>query len=259
MSKISCSVEILTFNSAKTLPRLVQSIRDFAEIIILDGGSTDGTLDIARAAGCRILPQGEESGPLMDFATVRNKGLAAAAYPWFLFVDSDEYISPELVEEIRGILKQERPSVMVYEVPRKYVIDGTVIEYSITYPAIQTRFFHRDAVKQFVKPVHERIEVRPGVSVGRLQQPIYVPQENVFFPRKWFQYLEIEAKKYRQFPLGKCVVVTLRRLGVTALYAGRYALLIASGKKPRAPWKFELSYIAYNFVHIFYLWRARLG
>lgn len=261
MTKIPCSVEILTFNSAKTLPRLLASLRDFAEIIVLDGGSTDGTLEIARAAGCVVSPQTDAgaAGPISDFAASRNKGLAAATYPWFLFVDSDEYVSPELVEEIRGILNQERPSVMVYEVPRKYVIDGTVIEYSITYPAVQTRFFHRDAVKQFVKPVHERIEVCPGFSIGRLRSPIYVPQENVFFPKKWFQYLEIESVKYKTFSIGKCVKISIRRLGVTALYAWRYVLLIFSGKKPRAPWRYELSYIIYNFVHIFFLWRARLG
>lgn len=258
-NKIPCSVEILTFNSAKTLSRLLESVRDFAEIIVLDGGSADETLEIARAAGCRILPQGEEGGPLMDFATVRNKGLAAATYPWFFFVDSDEYVSAELVEEIRGILKEGRPSFMVYEASRKYVIDGAVIEYSITYPAVQTRFFHRDAVTKFVKPVHERIEVRPGVSVGRLHSLIYVPQENVFFPKKWFQYLEIEAVKYKTFSVGKCLKISMRRLGVAAFYAWRYALLVVGRKKPRAPWKFELSYIIYNFVHIFYLWRARLG
>lgn len=261
MAKIPCSVEILTFNSAKTLPRLLASLHDFAEIIVLDGGSTDGALEIARAAGCVVLPQTDAgaSGPISDFAAVRNKGLAAATYPWFLFVDSDEYVSPELMEEIRGILKEEPPSFMVYEVPRKYVIDGVVIEYSITYPAVQMRFFHRDAVTEFVKPVHERIEVRQGIPVGRLRQPIYVPQENVFFPTKWFQYLKIEAVKYKKFSIGKCLKVSMRRLGVAALYAWRYALLIVSGKKPRAPWKHELSYILYNFVHIFFLWRARLG
>lgn len=260
--KIPCTVEILTLNSAQTLPRLLESVNKFAEIIILDGGSTDGTVDIARAANSKIIAQNEFQKPnsfITDFASVRNKGLSAASYPWFLFIDSDEYLSPEAAAEIKEIINNAGPECAVYEVPRKYIMDGKVIEYSITYPATQTRFFNRRAVTKFIKPVHERIELRPGVKTCRLKNPIYVPQENIFFPKKWFKYLEIEAIKYKKFSIFKCLVITARRSALSFLYAWRYFLLLLLNKRPRPPWKHEMSYIVYNFAHINKMWRSRLG
>lgn len=261
MFKIPCTVEILTLNSALTLPRLLESVKDFAEILILDGGSTDGTMDIAISAGARVMDQTkiqEPNAAILDFAAVRNIGLEVASYPWFLFIDSDEYLSMEAVAEIREILKQADFGCGAYEVKRKYIMDGKVIEYSITYPAIQTRFFNRDSVTKFIKPVHERIGIRPGAKICRLKNPIYVPQENKFFPKKWFRYLEIEARKYKKFSIFKCLIITARRSAMVFLYAWRYLLLLLLNKKPRAPWRHEMSYIVYNFVHIFYMWRARL-
>ena len=260
-NKIPCTVEILTLNSANTLPKLLESIKDFAEIIVLDGGSTDGTADIARAAGARIVAQNDGQKPnsaISDFASVRNKGLSMVSYSWLLFIDSDEYLSPEALTEIREIIRAPIPECKVYEVPRKYIMNGKVIEHSITYPAVQTRFFNRDAVTNFIKPVHERIQVRRGIKICRLKNPIYVPQSGEFFPKKWFKYMEIEAVKYKNFSIGRCLIITARRIAVSLLYAWRYVLLLASGNKPRAPWRHEISYIVYNFVHIFYMWLARL-
>lgn len=262
MLKIPCTVEILTLNSALTLPRLLESVKNFAEIIVFDGGSADATRDIAVAAGCRVMDQNvvqKPNAPILDFAAVRNIGLEAARYPWFLFIDSDEYLSEEAVAEIREILQQADSGCGAYEVKRKYIMDGKVIEYSITYPAIQTRFFNRDSVTKFIKPVHERIGIRPGAKICRLENPIYVPQENKFFPKKWFKYLEIEARKYKKFSIFKCLVVTARRGVLSFLYAWRYLLLLFLNRRPRAPWRHEMSYIVYNFVHIFYMWRSRLG
>lgn len=261
MLKIPCTVEILTLNSALTLPRVLESVKDFAEIFILDGGSTDGTKDIAASFGARVMDQTkiqEPNAAILDFAAVRNIGLGAATYPWFLFIDSDEYLSEEAVGEIRKILERPDSRCGVYEVKRKYVMDGQVIDYSITYPAIQTRFFNRDFVTKFIKPVHERINVRPEVKICRLENPIYVPQENKFFPQKWFRYLEIEAVKYKKFSIFKCLLITARRSVMAFLYAWRYFLLLFLNKKPRAPWRHEMSYIVYNFAHIYKMWCSRL-
>ena len=53
--KISCSVGILTFNSAASLPVCLESVKHFSEIIICDGGSTDSTIEIARKFGCVVI------------------------------------------------------------------------------------------------------------------------------------------------------------------------------------------------------------
>ena len=105
--KIYCSVEILTLNSEKTLERCLESVKDFAEIIVLDGNSTDNTRDIAARYGAKIYPQydtDERAVRITNFADIRNKGFRRATCDWFMFIDSDEYLSPELAREIREVV-----------------------------------------------------------------------------------------------------------------------------------------------------------
>lgn len=191
--KINCSVEILTLNSVATLAKCLESVRDFDDIMVLDGNSTDGTVALAHTFGARVIRQsdsGQENIRISDFSAVRNKGIAAAKYNWFLCIDSDEYLSEEAVEEIRSIVvRDEKNDTFVYRMPRKYVIAGAVIERSSMYPNYQTRFFNRAAVTGFVKPVHEKLRVRDGYRLGTLTHPTYVPFENgAAIIEKWKQY-----------------------------------------------------------------------
>ena len=87
MNMIPCTVGILTKNSGLSLRRTLESVKDFLEIIICDGGSTDDTIAIAREYGARIVPQNKEfldtDGYIQDFSAVRNQTLAAATFDWY--------------------------------------------------------------------------------------------------------------------------------------------------------------------------------
>jgi glycosyltransferase involved in cell wall biosynthesis len=203
--KIPCSVGILTFNNEKTLARALESVQDFDDIVVLDGGSTDGTLDIARRFGARIVPQDPQyknaEGRIIDFSGVHNQHLALATHKWCLCIDSDEYLSHEARDEIRAIT--ERPVApgdpLVYELPRKTVIDGVCIECASVYPNFQKRFFHLDGVTGFIKPIHERINPKPGVRIGKLTHPEYVPLD--LTPKEYYdkqrRYLAIEVERHK--------------------------------------------------------------
>lgn len=195
--KLPISVHILTFNSAATVERALKSALGFKEIIVLDGGSTDGTLAIAKKYDAIVLPQGpqEEQGKrIEDFSAVRNRALAASTQPWILALDSDEYLSQELRSELP---KAVSGSPAAYYVPRKYVLaDGRVVDYATTYPNERLYFFHRDAVTGWVKPVHERPQIREGMPVKRFKgaslAPLGTPEE---YREKNLRYLQIEVKK----------------------------------------------------------------
>jgi glycosyltransferase involved in cell wall biosynthesis len=73
----------------------------------VDGGSTDDTLAIGKEFGARVVPQ--PGGAIADFALVRNIGLRAAAQPWILYLDSDEYLSPEAMEGVRQAAMTSKP------------------------------------------------------------------------------------------------------------------------------------------------------
>jgi len=159
-SKIPCSVGILTFNSASTLARALESVKDFEQIIICDGGSTDNTLSIAKKYGCTIISQSVESknadNTIKDFSMVRNQCLDAAKFEWFLYIDSDEAASNELVGEVKKIVAVPTTSY-IYKVPIRIYIGGHLIKYSSNYPGYQARFFNRASGARFEKNVHERI------------------------------------------------------------------------------------------------------
>lgn len=201
MSKLPVSVHILTWNSAQTLERAIESVRDCAEILVIDGGSQDGTVALAEHLGARVVPQrfpGAQGQPLMNFAAARNIGVEHATQPWILALDSDELMSEDGIKEIHTLIGRGA-SAGAYRVPRRYVLDdGTVVAHASTYPNERIYFFHRDAVVQWIKPVHERIEVRPNVTIGRLKHGSLAPLPPIgVFTSKLNQYLRIEVEESR--------------------------------------------------------------
>lgn len=257
--KIPCSVEILTRNSALTLERCLESVKDFAEIIILDGNSTDETLEIAGKYGCRIYKQYETSEPeirIKNYAEVRNKGLELANYDWFMYIDADEYLSVEAAEEIRSVVENPQPEFFVWWQPRKYVLDGKIIDCATTYPNQQIRFFHKKAVKQFIKPIHEKIEVLAGKSAGALKSFELIPLEELTsLQEKWQGYLNLEKERLVGLSRSKIILGMLYTLKTILIFLFRLIknFIFCQGK--HMPVSYELARQGYNFSILFMLFR----
>lgn len=204
------SVHVLTWNSGKTLRRALESVRDAEEILVIDGGSTDDTLAIAQEFHARVIPQrpaGDQGKDLIDFSSARNRGLKNTSKQWILSLDSDEYASPELIAEIQQTVTEKKPCACL--LPRRYVLDdgtaghdrragGTVIQYATTYPNVRLYFFHRDAVEEWIKPVHERPLLKPGTTVKRFKGASLAPLGSIAeYREKNSRYLQIEVEKSR--------------------------------------------------------------
>lgn len=172
--KIPCTIGMLSYNSQKNIGRALNSIADFAEIIIADGGSTDDTRSIAIAHGARIISQSNPGHPITDFALERNRTLEAATQPWFFYLDSDEIMSPELVEHIRQAASDPQNPCGVYRVRYcKTDAEGKKL-YRTFKEYYQTRLFRTDIGARFIRPVHERIEFPVGTAIGTTEAPWYV-------------------------------------------------------------------------------------
>lgn len=195
--KIPCTVGILTYNNENTIKRALESVKDFEEIIICDGGSTDKTLMIADSYGARVLKQDDiykdETGKLFDYSGPRNQMLEAATLEWFAFLDSDEEFTIELVDEIYNVIKSNS-DISVYRLHRKFVYEKEVVTCSVGYPNFQVRLFRKDAVKNFIKPIHERIDYNSEQKVGDLKSNLLVPLEMsaIELQEKWRHYLKIQ-------------------------------------------------------------------
>lgn len=188
------SVHILTRNSGKTLRRTLESLPRVAEILVIDGGSTDDTLAIAQEFGARVVTQPPVSNGRMDFAAARNVGLTSNTQPWILALDSDETLSPELHDEITAIVASKQGPTACW-VPRRYVLpDGEVIRWASTYPNERIYFFHRDVIVRWIKSVHERVELKPKTPIAHLRGATLAPLPTIEeYKEKNSRYIKIEA------------------------------------------------------------------
>src|SRR6266851_4660961 len=102
--KMQASVTILTKNSGKTLKWALESVKDFDDIIVCDGGSTDDTLEIATSYGAKMIAQDkrhlDEKGKIYDYAALHNQMVDAAKHNWIFSLDSDERAGQDLVDAI---------------------------------------------------------------------------------------------------------------------------------------------------------------
>lgn len=248
---ISCTIEVLTRNSAATLEQCLESVKDFAEILILDGNSTDGTLEIARRYGCKIYKQYEIEEPLIqitDFSEVRNKGLRLATYDWFMFIDSDEYLSSGVVEEIRSIVENPQPAAYAWWQPRKYVLeDGRVVDCAATYPNKQIRLFHRAHTAQFIKPVHERIALKDGTRVGTLGGVEYVPFGTMAsLKSRWERYSKMERSLYEGASQAKLLHLIRRQIRGVFIYIFKMIRSFFFCRGVRLPLSYEALRLKYD-------------
>ncbi|HEX5774891.1 MAG TPA: glycosyltransferase family 2 protein [Candidatus Paceibacterota bacterium] len=218
MNSIPVSVGILTFNSARTLEPALESVKMCDDIIICDGGSTDGTLDIARRFGARIIEQDaafkSADGRLADYSGVRNQCLAAAQHPYFFYIDSDETASPELIEALARIATSGMEDG--YRIPIRMWIGERMIEHSSNYPGYQYRIVRTDGGISFKKPVHERPVFTNALDVKRttLDAPwyVYLEQDYIerYLERNW-KYVEIERQRHAGIGLVRFLLTVLPR------------------------------------------------
>lgn len=206
-SLISCSVQVLTRNSEKTIVHCLDTLTAFGEVIVQDGHSTDRTVEIAKGyPNVTILSQNpaylDTEGKIRDFAAIRNESIAAAKYDWVLVVDADEGTKPDMVEEVQEIVVKNEPGV--YRAFRRFIIEGKKVMYCAGYPAYQIRLFHRSCVEGYAKPIHERLVVHPGVplQILRAELPIPLPPAKDL-NAKYERYLRMEVERLGVMPWKK--------------------------------------------------------
>lgn len=157
------SICILTKNSAATIRRCLAPLAAFDEVIVLDTGSTDTTLDIVREfPNAKIFHQ----DGIPNFSDARDAMAAKAANDWLLHIDSDEFVTEEFVREILNLSLQENA---VYEIRRRMFYRGRPL------PAFDDwikRLYHRGATRWNGRAVHEMLVVKEGVRIKRIKSPL---------------------------------------------------------------------------------------
>ncbi len=157
------SVALITLNEEENLPRTLASVAGLVrelggEIIVVDSGSTDRTLDIAAAAGAKIF-----SEPWKGFAGQKNSAMDKAICDWVLSLDADEPLEKECAQEIGGVLASN-PEALGYWIARKNFFLGRWIRYGGYYPDRKLRLVRRGAGKWIEHGAHPTIEIRGATA-----------------------------------------------------------------------------------------------
>jgi len=186
------SVVILTLNEEKNLPSCLASIAEADDVVILDSGSTDRTVEIARAAGVRVF-----TNPFRDFAQQRNYAheQIAFSHPWVMHLDADEQMTPELLDECAAI-PADAPFDGYYIAPRM-MFHGRWLRRCTDYPAWQARFVRAKGFK-FVQVGHgqrESAEMRMGFLRAAYLHDISIPDIDEW-ETKHRRYARAEAVRY---------------------------------------------------------------
>ena len=174
-SRAPVSIVIPTRNEALQIGECVRGLAWAEEVIVVDGGSADGTAESARAAGARVLNGARAGTGGQTIAAQRNAGIAAAAHEWVFALDADERIGPELAAELAATVAA--PAHDAYAVRRRNVFFGKTITRAGWGEDWVVRLFRRE--RRFVeRRVHEGLE--PVADVGRLGAPLaHVPYRDL--------------------------------------------------------------------------------
>ncbi|OGE33558.1 hypothetical protein A3J19_02350 [Candidatus Daviesbacteria bacterium RIFCSPLOWO2_02_FULL_41_8] len=153
MQKIS--VVLAVYNEEDNLKNCLESVKDLAwEIIIVDGGSIDKTLNIARQFGAKII---QTNNPAV-FHINKNKAIDAASGDWILQLDADEVVTAELSEEIIKSVNSSK-DINGYWIPRKNFFLGMFLTKGGQYPDYTLRLYKKGMGRLPAKDVHEQASV----------------------------------------------------------------------------------------------------
>lgn len=207
----SLSVVLATFNEEKNLARCLESVQDIAdEIVIVDGTSTDKTVEIAKKYDVKITVTDNPA----NFHINKQKAIDKATKDWILQLDADELVSPELQKEIKNILENDglanNGSLVSdkgsrsenrgidyngYWIPRKNYFLGRFLTKGGQYPDYTLRLYKRGKGHLPQKDVHEQTVVEG--KVGHTKNPL------LHYPYSDFSVYLCKWSKYNHFAAGQ--------------------------------------------------------
>lgn len=160
------SLIVITKNEKAAIERCLQSAAGIAdEIVVVDSGSTDGTLEIVRSFGAKIIQPEDWPG----FGPQKQRAQDAASGEWILSLDSDEWIGEDLLREIRGVLN-DPAAAAGYRMPRRNRFIGKIVRFGGWWPDYVLRLYRRDQGRFNGNLVHESVVV--DGEVRTLRHPI---------------------------------------------------------------------------------------
>ncbi len=187
------SLVIVAQDEERTIGRVIDAARPLVdEIIVVDSGSTDKTIAIARDLGAQVQHQ-----DWLGFAGQKNFAIELAKSDWVLSLDADEILTPELVSEIQALLAgSDVEKCDGYKIPRVLYIGDTAITHGGFYPDAQLRLFKRGKGKFGERLVHEAIKMTGPVGMLSHSMHHYAYKTVDDFAAAMDKYARLSAQEF---------------------------------------------------------------
>lgn len=187
------TIGILTMNEQRRIGACIDSARFADEVIVVDSGSTDDTVKIAREKGVQVHIYANWQG----FAVQRNRLLQHAKGKWIFFLDADEQITPALAQEIQDVVRRDTPAV--WDVVWEQIAYGHSLR-RMSEKGSVVRLFPREQIIQFEGAVHEGAKLKENLPTYRLKNRLpHYSRETIYGSlQKLAQYVHLGAYKRAQ-------------------------------------------------------------
>lgn len=198
MNDKKISVIILTKNEEPVVKDCLESVKWADEIVVVDHGSTDKTLEIVKKFGVKKIVRAPENS---NFSDRRNSGAEEASGEWLLYVDADEKTTPDLREEILEVIQRYNNATMkqsfpAYAIPRKNIRLTKVLYHGGWWPDYVLRLMKKDKLVSWEGELHEQPKI--DGRVGKLKKAFLHFSHRGSFEHKLqntINWSKIEAQK----------------------------------------------------------------
>ena len=160
----SLSIVMIVKDEANSLAACLDKVLWADEIIVLDSGSSDNTVEVARKFTDKVFVAEDWQG----YGVQRQRAQENAACDWVLMIDADEHVTPELSVEIQGIVKAN-DQFRAYAVPILPWCFGRFIRHGGWYPAPKVRLYPRSRARYGDERVHEKLYFDEGMTTKKLK------------------------------------------------------------------------------------------
>jgi glycosyltransferase involved in cell wall biosynthesis len=183
------TVITLTLNEERNIRECLESARWADELIVVDSGSSDRTVEIARSFTSKVF-----TVTWQGYGATRNFAHEKASGDWILWLDADERVTPDLAGEIRGILQDDLQSVDGYAIARRAYFLGRWIRHSGWYPGRVVRLFRRGKGRFSETRVHEQLQIDGAVVTTRHDLLHLTDPDLVHYLSKFNTYTSLAAE-----------------------------------------------------------------
>lgn len=217
---------VIAKNEADMIANCIETLRWCDEVVVIDNGSEDKTVEIAERLGAKVF---QFRG---NFADLRNEGLKRCKSDWLFYVDADERVTPALAKDIKKVALDDVQTS--FSVKRSNILYGHVFEHGGWDADWVFRLFKREALKEWAGEVHEHA-VAEGATGQLKSLLVHLTHRDVVSSLlKTANWTPIEAKLLYQAPVPKIKLRTILRKTLMEIF--RRAILKGGYRDGLAGW-----------------------